>query len=211
MKKATMRLLVTSVVAVLAAPAPALADSHNDVKALMQQLEALQARVSALEAQRSFASFMPDFAERFHVMHRAGEAEDWAVASHELAELTRLSEASLMIDSSKGKLMQGMMQQNFDDLSKAIEHGNSKKFEQALEQTVSTCNACHTATGSDFIEVILDETQALSMRHPHQLRKRGVPEGHSHAMAKPSAEKKAAHDDTGKPAHNDAGMPMHKN
>ncbi|MCK5361557.1 MAG: hypothetical protein KAR22_01240, partial [Gammaproteobacteria bacterium] len=73
-----------------------------------------------------------------------------------------------------------------------------------------TCNACHAATGSDFVQVTLDARDSLSLRHPHKLMRRAVPGGHSHGMpsgmgammpAKPASEEH--HDDTGKPAHND--------
>ena len=40
---------------------------------------------------------MPNFAERLHVMHYAGEAEDWAVASHELLGLRHL--VGIIIDA----------------------------------------------------------------------------------------------------------------
>lgn len=57
--------------------AAVIADSDAaDIQALKVQIEALQARVTALEAQQTFTSFMPNLAERFHVMHRAGEAGD---------------------------------------------------------------------------------------------------------------------------------------
>ncbi len=45
---------------------------------------------------------MPNFSERFHVMHRAGESGDWAVAAHEFAELKRLTRLSTTIDSEEG-------------------------------------------------------------------------------------------------------------
>jgi hypothetical protein len=65
------KLLLATAVAILAVPVVAGSDDV-DVRALTRQIEALQARVSALEASRTFTAFMPNFAERFHVMHRAG-------------------------------------------------------------------------------------------------------------------------------------------
>ncbi len=200
---------LASVIAMLSMPVLASSD-ESKFEALEHQIEALQARIAALEAYRTFTSFMPNFSERFHVMHRAGEAGDWAVAAHELQEMKRLTILSTTIDGEKGQLMQTMMGPNFEALDKAIEHGNHEKFQRALVQTIDTCNACHAATGSDFVQVTLDARDSLSLRHPHKLMRRAVPGGHSHGMpsgmgammpAKPASEEH--HDDTGKPAHND--------
>jgi hypothetical protein len=59
-------------------PAAVLADSDAaEIQALKVQIEALQARVKALEAQQTFTSFMPNLAERFHVMHRGGDETNY--------------------------------------------------------------------------------------------------------------------------------------
>jgi hypothetical protein len=184
---------------------------------LERQIEALQTRIAALEAYQTFTSFMPNFSERFHVMHRAGESGDWAVAAHEFEEMKRLTILSTTIDAEKGQLMQAMLGPSFEALESAIEHNDHEKFEKALTQTIDTCNACHAATGSDFVQVTLDAREALSIRHPHKFIEREVPDGHAHGMpsgmggmmsgtgtmmpAKPASDEH--HDDTGKPAHND--------
>jgi len=160
---------------------PLLADSDGaKFEALEHQIEVLQARIAALEERLTFTSFMPDFAERFHVMHRAGEAGDWAVASHELEEMKRLARLSTSIDAATGQLMQEMMKPNFEALENAIEHTNGKKFETALSQTTATCNACHAATGSGFVQVTLDASDSTSLRHPHKFMEQQMTGGHAH-------------------------------
>jgi len=176
------RLRAVFAVAVLAAlSTPLLADSDEPkLEELEAEMTALRARIAALEARITFTSFMPDFAERFHVMHLAGDFGDWAVAAHELEEMKRLTKLSASVDPEKGKLMQGMMNPNFEALEHAVEHGNSGNFQKALTQTTKTCNACHTATGSGFIQVTLDVHDSLSLRHPHKFQKQEVPGGHTH-------------------------------
>lgn len=201
--------LVVSALTLLSASV--LADSdRSEVEELKGELQALQARVNALEARQTFTSFMPNIAERFHVMHRAGEAGDWAVASHELEELKRITSLSPTIDQEQGRLMIAMMGPSYEALEEAIEHGNHEKFEKALEQTITTCNSCHVATGSEFVEVTLDAEESLSMRHPHRFMRRGTPAGHTHGhgtmpgmggMMQQAPEAKPDHDDTGMPAH----------
>ncbi len=160
--------------------AKASSDEAN-LQSLQKALLALQSRVETLEAIKpTFTSLMPSFSERFHVMHRAGEAGDWAVAGHEVAEMKRLTALSSYIDAKNGALMQGMMGPRLEALEAAIKHGNLGKFEAALVETVSSCNACHKASGSPFIQVVLDARDAISLRHPHALRHSELADGHSH-------------------------------
>ncbi len=206
---------LASLIAIISPPVLASGDDAK-FEALEHQIEALQTRIAALEAYQTFTSFMPNFSERFHVMHRAGEAGDWAVAAREFQEMKRLTRLSTTIDKEKGQLMQAMLAPSFEAVESAIEHGNHEKFEKALTQTIDTCNACHAATGSEFVQVTLDARDSLSLRHPHKLMRRPVPSGHSHGgmpsgmggmmqggtmPAKPAADEH--HHEPGTPAHND--------
>jgi hypothetical protein len=179
MKKRMSATLAAPVIFALAGAVLGDSDSSK-VTALQRQIEALEIRIEKLEARHTFASFMPNVAERFHVMHRAGEVGDWAVAAHELAEIERITQLATAADAKNGKLMQGMMAASYKSLESAIEHGNPKKFQLALQQSIDSCNACHVATGSDFVQVTLDTADALSLRHPHRLEQRGSPAGHTH-------------------------------
>jgi hypothetical protein len=147
---------------------------------LAREVRALRERVAALEALKpGFTNFMPDFAERFHVMHRAGDAGDWAVAAHEVAEMQRLTRVSRYIDPKLGALMQAFMDGNLRKATEAIEHGNAKSFQAALKNTVAACNGCHAAAGSTLV-VSLDVDKSLNMRHPHAFRSSTVPKQHDH-------------------------------
>lgn len=147
---------------------------------LAQEIRALRSRVATLEALKpQFTNFMPNFAERCHVAHRAGEMGDWAVTAHEVDEMRRLTGISRYIDSELGKLMQGFKEGNLRKLREAIEHGNPNSFQAATKDSLAGCNGCHTATGSK-LPVTLDVDDMLSLRHPHGLRKSRVPSDHTH-------------------------------
>jgi len=210
MMKTLFKLAMVTASSVLLVSQAFSASDVDDLDTLMRKIEALQLRITDLEARQTFTSFMPDFSERFHVMHRAGEAEDWAVASHELAEMQRLAALSTSIDAEKGALMQAMMGPSFDALSRTIEHADLTTFEQTLKQTVVTCNACHSATGSEFIQITLDGADAMSLRHPHEFSQRSVPGEHGHGMPSgqtnrmmSSEDNDAEHDETDSSAHTD--------
>lgn len=162
---------------------PAVTKKEPELKTLdelRQEIRALRQRVSVLEALKPmFTNFMPNYSERFHVMHRAGDAGDWAVAAHEIDELRRLTRVSKYVDPKLGELMQGFMDGNLRRLREAAEHGNPKTFQAALKDTVASCNGCHKASAST-ITVTLNVEDGLSMRHPHELVKSTVPKDHTH-------------------------------
>jgi len=158
----------------------ALADQDKNTRQLIERILVLEERIAVLESRFSFASFMPDFAERFHVMHRAAESDDWAVASHELQIMKSMAESSTTIDAEKGELFKAMMGPVMAKLDGAIGHANKKKMATILSEAIQTCNSCHVATGSPFIKVTLDATEALSMRHPHVFTKQKPDHAHKH-------------------------------
>ena len=153
----------------------------KEISLLKAEVEALWKSVALLQALKpTLTALMPDFAERFHVMHRAGDAGDWAVAAHEVLEMQRLLSVAKQIDTKKGALVEGFMSGNLRGLSEAIEHGNPESFYKAMNDTVKNCNACHVAVGSPFIRVTLDVDEGLSMRHPHALGESKAPAKHTH-------------------------------
>lgn len=173
-----LALLIT--IAVINLVKPVMATTHlEDVKSLTSRVDALVEEVTQLRKaieslqaiQPTVTSLMPEFAERFHVMHFAGEAEDWAVAHHEFLELKRIAGVIKTIDPEMGALIDGFMTANFNSLATAIEHEKVEMFKKALVVTVESCNACHVAAGSPFMKVGLNVQDSLSMRHSHELGK----------------------------------------
>jgi hypothetical protein len=160
--------------------APAKEPQLRTLDDLAQEIRALRQRIATLEALKpTFTNFMPNLSERFHVMHRAGDVGDWAVAAHEVDEMRRLTRISPNMDPKLGALMQGFMDGNLRNLREAIEHANTKSFQAALKDAVQSCNGCHRATGSTIV-VSLNVDESLSMRHPHALKKSTVPKEHTH-------------------------------
>ena len=153
----------------------------KQVAALNDEVAQLKKSIELLQAiQPDITSIMPDFAERFHVMHYAGEAEDWAVASHELLGMQRLVGIMTRVDPEKAAMVNGFLLENFKDLDAAIEHENQKAFRQTLAKTVDNCNGCHVAVGSPSMKITLNVHDSLSMRHSHDLKKSEKPGDHTH-------------------------------
>lgn len=153
--------------------------AKGELEALRAELAELRARVKLLEP--SLTRLMPNFAERFHVMHRAGDGGDWAVAQHELLEMRRMVGTAKVIDAEKGRLMESFMGESLNGIAGAIEHQDEGRFLQALDATLKNCNACHEAAGSPFINVALDADRTVSMRHAHRFLKTEPMTEHTHS------------------------------
>ena len=179
-RRFTVTLAVAGVLAF--APArPVAADEETRVARLEAKVERLEKQVRELRSlMPSMTNIMPDFSERFHVMHRAGDAGDWAVAQHELLEMHRIIEMARVIDAKKGRMMNDFMEAPLATVAAAIEHSDRDRFVQALEATLTNCNACHDATGSPFINVGLDAGSSVSMRHAHEFLESQPMTEHTH-------------------------------
>jgi len=157
------------------------AELSRQVDTLSEQVAHLQAVVELLDAIRPTTTMlMPEIAERFHVMHYAGEAEDWALAAHELLGIERLLEIIERVDPQKGRLAMQFLQPQLEHLDAAIDHGNRANFVRDIEQTVASCNACHVAVGSPAMVVSLEVADGLSLRHSHRLAPSEKPGEHTH-------------------------------
>lgn len=170
-------------------PVLALADEDSDtVRQLSQQVEQLSREVEDLKEavellnsiRPTVTRLMPEMAERFHVMHYAGEEGDWALASHELMGIQQLVGIIEKIDPAKGAMANGFLAEDFNKLNAAIEHADRKRFNTALEAMVESCNGCHVAAGSSSMTVVLDARDSLSLRHSHNLSASEKPDDHTH-------------------------------
>ncbi len=184
------KLLIASLVlAAVSASTPVAADEDSlaleqlraEIDRLANEVSRLRAEVDTLNAIRpTVTTLMPAIAERFHVMHYAGDAEDWALAAHELASIRHLVEIMRRVDPERGALADGFLQPHFKQLEAAIEHANRNDFNRALGASVEACNACHVAAGSPTMRVALDAADSLSLRHSHVLAPTKKPGEHPH-------------------------------
>ena len=181
-------MLLISLILLGASAATAAGTDANEVQALAKQVSALNDEVERLKkaivslqaTQPTVTTIMPNIAERFHVMHYAGEAEDWAVASHELMAIQHLLDVIVVVDPAKGAMANGFMSESFEQIDAAIDHENMKAFDKALAGAVEKCNGCHVAAGSPSMKITLNARDSLSMRHSHDLGKSEKPGEHTH-------------------------------
>ena len=163
-------------------------ESSARIDELTRQLDALTAEVAQLRKtvdmlnaiRPTITTLMPSVAERFHVMHFAGDAEDWALASHELLGIEHLLGVIQKVDPEKGAMAEGFLAPSLERIDAAIDHGNRPAFDAAISNMVASCNACHIAAGSPAMVVTLDPASGLSLRHSHKLMHSEKPGDHTH-------------------------------
>jgi hypothetical protein len=157
----------------------------SEQQALRQEVDALKAELDSIKEmlqvlRPDLTMVMPDFAERFHVMHRAGDAGDWAVANHELSSMRQIIGRAKRLNPQQGPMLEAFMLGPLENLEKVIMQRDDEAFDKALDQTIQSCNGCHQALGSPFIQIALETPDELNMRHPHKLEPSKAPRDHSH-------------------------------
>jgi len=89
----------------------------------------LKETVDLLNAIRpTVAMLMPDVAERFNVMQYAGDAEDWALASHEMHGIEHLLDVIQKVDSQKGSRAKGFIGEDLEHVDAAIEPLSTRRL-----------------------------------------------------------------------------------
>jgi len=182
-------ILLVLTVLTLYLPGAAVADAQSErIAALTRQVDSLNKKVAKLEKtvellnaiRPTVTTLMPDVAERFHVMHYAGDAEDWALASHEMHGIEHLLGVIKDVDPEKGAMARGFLAADLEHVDAAIDSGNRDAFDKAITHMVGDCNACHTAVGSPFMQVTLNPPDTLSLRHSHKLMHSKLSAEHEH-------------------------------
>jgi cytochrome c556 len=83
----------------------------------------------------------------------AGAVQNWPLANYELEQIrasVRLAK-TLFPDSDKSNM--DTMRPAAEDLDKAIKAKDAAGFTRAYSKLTVACNACHEATGFDFIKI----------------------------------------------------------
>jgi hypothetical protein len=101
--------------------------------------------------------FMAAYVQPHHVkVWLAGSAKNWPLAEYEAKELRETFEdiatyQGVWHDYPIAKMAQATLLEPLGDLDTAIGAKNATDFEKAYDKVTAGCNACHQATGNEFI------------------------------------------------------------
>jgi len=108
--------------------------------------------------QPGLGTVMMEYGRRFASLPHAVDAGDWGMAQYQLHEQIEIQEVGEITRPGKADLLADFEHGSLDPLSVAIDNKDVDAFNTAYATAVSGCNACHVATGHDFVRVQMPPT-----------------------------------------------------
>lgn len=121
----------------------------------------LETRIETLEAAMpGVGDLMSNVQLHFAKLYYSAQAENWDLAAFELHELEEnLEKAVRLRPQEKGVRLDGIYGAfkgtELEAMNRAIFSKDLASFGRAYEESMTVCNACHTATGRPFITITL--------------------------------------------------------
>ena len=122
--------------------------------------ESVEERLKKLEASApGMGEVMSGVQVHFAKLWFAGEARNWKLAEFEMDEIKENLDSAVAIRREEnGVNMVGVAdafkQTQLAALEEAIGQQNADLFRKSYEESITTCNGCHQATGRPFITII---------------------------------------------------------
>lgn len=135
-------------------------ESAKTIAALRDSLSALQVAVNTLRDQApGLGEYMSTFQLHMGKLWFATQASNWDLAQYELGELTETMVAAEVLHAIKNNVntasvLQSVRGTQIPLLQKALGERSQRKFYDAYNQTLQTCNSCHRSVGFGFIHII---------------------------------------------------------
>jgi cytochrome c553 len=121
-----------------------------------------------------FGTVMADVARRFELFGRAASSGRYALAEYELGEIEELFTETLphAAPPKEGHPevlpteIERFTQTNVPDLRRSVQTHDATQVKLAFARAATACNACHQASGHEFIEVPLVPGQSIPNTGP---------------------------------------------
>lgn len=134
-----------------------------------------------------YGEVMSEIGHRFELMGRAARARRFRLAHYEIGELEEALHDDLPRAAPPRKgdphklaaLLGELDKQRLPELKRAVKTRDSAQIDQAFSHTAQICNACHAATGHDFVQVPATPGKSVPLLDP-------VPAAGSTAPAAPA-------------------------
>lgn len=141
------------------------ADAAREIAALRTQVEALQAKQSALEDSEAPKAELGQQMLMLQIRHArlwaAGEGENWLLAQFQLAELNEALDDVVEQNGDHAALqpqklsvvLPAIMKPAVAQLRAAINDGSKIEFERAYDGLSNACSSCHKAADHGFLVI----------------------------------------------------------
>ena len=145
----------------------------QEIAALRNQMEALQARQSALQDNEAPKAELGQQMLMIQIRHArlwaAGEDENWLLAQFQLAELNEALDDVVEQNGDHAALqpqklsvvLPAIMKPAVAQLRTAINDGSKSEFERAYDGLSNACSSCHKAADHGFLVIQRPRTPTL--------------------------------------------------
>ncbi|MBI3667685.1 MAG: hypothetical protein HY236_15895 [Acidobacteria bacterium] len=101
--------------------------------------------------QPGLGTVMAEYSKRFGNIYYAAQAGNWGMAAYQLKEMVEIQEVGETTRPARAQALKGMEQGALRPLALDIVNQNLTAFNTDFNTAVAFCNACHAATGFDYI------------------------------------------------------------
>jgi hypothetical protein len=128
--------------------------------ALQDSLKRMQAELtSTKELAPGLGEYMTTIQLHAGKLWFAAKAANWDLAEYELDELKETMEAAKSLNAEKNGVkisivLDSVLQTQVAHLAESIKRKSSTEFQKSYDETLNTCNGCHTESGYKFIRII---------------------------------------------------------
>ncbi|MBI1827526.1 MAG: hypothetical protein HY287_17940 [Planctomycetes bacterium] len=103
--------------------------------------------------QPGLGTVMIEYGKRFALLKFAADSGDWGMAQYQLKEAIEIQEVGETTRPANAALLKNFEDTNLAPLSAAIQAKDATAFNTAFTQAIAGCNACHVATGHDYVVI----------------------------------------------------------
>ncbi len=103
--------------------------------------------------QPGLGTVMIEYGKRFTLLKFAADAGDWGMAQYQFKEALEIQEVGETTRPANADLLKNFEHTYLDAVSAAIENQDATAFNTAYTQAIPGCNACHVATGHEYVVI----------------------------------------------------------
>ncbi|MBI3667686.1 MAG: hypothetical protein HY236_15900 [Acidobacteria bacterium] len=101
--------------------------------------------------QPGLGTVMIEYSTRMGNIYYAAQAGNWGMAAYQLKEMVEIQEVGETTRPGRAAALKGMEQGALKPLALDIVNQNLTAFNTDFNTAVAFCNACHAATGFDYV------------------------------------------------------------
>ena len=132
--------------------------SLDDAKQMIDSRFNIANRGLALwNIQPGLGTIMQQYGYHFGNIWFAAQAGNWSLAAYQLKEQIEIQEVGEITRPDKAKLLKNFERSYLDAVAKAIDVQDKAGFEKAYNAAMAGCNACHVATGHNYVRYVIPE------------------------------------------------------